>query len=271
MPIENRSPLRRTMLIPRCMTLQPILLPRSSSYGTVVRLRFLRALELIPLPYVQSHRLSYRPSARFLRALSVAVWPFLPLLPGASFPLLSARRCFDSSSSRGLFRGAHSSIGQVIFNPVARPFPASLLVSVYTPDTPFTLLYLLFFVLLLLLLLLSQRCVETFQSRRGFLARTGQPEQKLRKGIPLSCFAARGYCSCCVGRIQKPFGRVCSTRFSYLRFVLIFRSKDATRARGFRTSNRIEGNSRENSLLRPVFLVNAYARTRNVSLVFGSS
>ena len=201
------------------MTLQPILLPRSSSSVVAsCASAFCEPSNSSLCSTLQPSRpcFSYRPPARSLRALSVVVVgrrrrlalsspPSPPPSPptGASFPLLSAQRCFDSSSSRGLFRGAHSSIGQVIFNPVARPFPASLLVSVYTPDTPFTLLLLLLLLLffVLLLLLLSQRCVETFQSRRGFLARTGQPEQKPGKGIPFSCFAARGYCSCCVGRI----------------------------------------------------------------------
>lgn len=78
-----------------------------------------------------------------------------PLLSSSTFSSIVCQHCFDSSSSRGLFRSAHSSIGQVIFNPVARPFPASFLVSVYTQTRP---------------LPLSMR--PPSPSRRGFLART---------------------------------------------------------------------------------------------------
>lgn len=62
-----------------------------------------------------------------------------PLLSSPPFSSIVCQHCFDSSSSRGLFRSAHSSIGQVIFNPVARPFPASFLVSVYTQTRPLPL------------------------------------------------------------------------------------------------------------------------------------
>lgn len=178
-PFAHRKPFgaRRTMLIPRCMTLQPILpevLPPVPSC-----LCFLRALELIP-PSTNPPAYSQRWPLSTLAGATV--WP--SLLP-RTFPSIVCQHCFDSSSSRGLFRGAHSSIGQVTFNPVARPFPASFLVSVYTQTRPLPL-----------------RCADLSLSKS--IPREDQT-RKAGNGFH-SCFGTRGYCSATLDEFKSPLG-----------------------------------------------------------------
>ena len=151
---------------------------RSSSSGTIVP-----PLSASPRTHPSLYQSPAYSQGWPLSTLAGAtVWP--SLLP-RTIPSIVCQHCFDSSSSRGLFRGAHSSIGQVTFNPVARPFPASFLVSVYTQTRP-----------------LPPRYADLSLSKR--IPREDQT-RKAGNGFH-SCFGTRGYCSATLDEFKSPLG-----------------------------------------------------------------